>query len=432
MSDDFNRMQNADHVYTAPAEENPFQFTSRIQPLPEPARAKKQRSGLGGVIAAVLLLLIIAAGAVCLLLRYSLHIRRGENGISVQVVRRDLSEPILSMSGVDEVPAVGSPMQREGGSHYEWNGETLRVGDTHKDDRVMSYSQLYKLCAPSVAVLQAEFPNGGTRSCAAIAATEDGAMIAPTHVISGAESLKITVGETAYPAYIIGLDYATDLAVLKIDAQGLAPAQFCGSESAEAGDPVAVIGNPVGGVVNICDSILSAVNPGFRYRGFPVDALQFSGQLGDIASGSALVNGSGQIIGIVNPDLGETSGVCFAISMCSAKSVLNELLQNGFVAGRPSSGLTVAELPAAYAAFYGYPSSLYISAVEELSPAYEAGLRRGDVISEANGQSVSSVSDLYTIINGMSAGDILTVKVFREGETGTVSFALMEATNPRR
>lgn len=431
MSDDFNRMQNADHVYTAPAEENPFQFTSRIQPLPEPEKAKKQRSGLGGVIVAVLLLLFAAAGATFLLLRYSLYIRHGENGISVQVSRRDLSEPILSMTTTEDIP-VDADSSGAAGRHYEWNGETLRVEDTHKNDRVLSYSQLYKTCAPSIAVLQAEFPNGGSRSCAAIVATEDGAMITSTHVISGAESLKITVGETAYPAYIIGLDYATDLAVLKIDAQGLTPAQFCDSGSAEAGDPVAVIGNPVGGVVNISDSILSAVNPGFRYRGFPLDALQFSEQLGDIASGSALVNGSGQIIGIVNPDMGETSGVCFAISMCSAKSVLNELLQNGFVAGRPSSGLTVAELPAAYAAFYGYPSSLYISAVEELSPAYEAGLRRGDVISEANGQSVSTASDLYTIINGMSAGDILTVKVFREGETGTVSFALMEASNPRR
>ena len=128
---------------------------------------------------------------------------------------------------------------------------------------------------------------------------------------------------------------------------------------------------------------------------------------------------------------GETSGVSFAISMCSAKAVLNELLQNGFVAGRPSSGLTVSELPAAYAAYYGYPSSLYISAVEELSPAYQAGLRRGDVIVEADGKNVNSVSDLYTIINGMAAGDILTVTVFREGELGTISFALMEATNPR-
>ena len=430
MSDDFNRMQNADRVYTAPAEENPFQFTSRIQPIQEAARTRRQHSGLGGVIVAILLLLLAAGGATFMLLRYSLNIRHGENGFSVQIARRNISDPILSMTTTAELP-VASRISGQEDHHYEWNGETLRVDDTRAGGDLLSYSQLYKTCAPFMAVLQAQFPDGGTRSGAAIVATEDGAMIASTHLISGAENLKITMSGTEYPAYIIGLDYATDLAVLKIEAQGLTPAQFCGSESAEAGDPVAVIGNPVGGVVNITDCILSAVNPDYSYRGFSVDALQFASQLGDIASGSALVNGSGQVIGIVNPDMGETSGVSFAISMCSAKAVLNELLQNGFVAGRPSSGLTVSELPAAYAAYYGYPSSLYISAVEELSPAYQAGLRRGDVIVEADGKNVNSVSDLYTIINGMAAGDILTVTVFREGELGTISFALMEATNPR-
>ncbi len=432
MSDDFNRMQDADNVFTAPAEENPFQFTSRLEPVVEPPKkAKKQHSGLGGVIVAVVILLLVAGAAVFALLRYSLNIRHGENGFSVQIARRRLSDPILSMTETTDLPLDAEPMQREGNPHYEWNGETLREGDTrYGSDAPLSYSQLYQKTAPSVAVLEASFPNGSSRTGAAIVATEDGALIVSTHVISGAESLEVTAAGQKYAAYIIGLDYATDLAVLKIDAQGLTPAQFC-SSSAAAGDPAAVVGNPVGGVVNISDCILSAVNPDYSYRGFCVDALQFAAQLEDIASGSALVNASGQIIGIVNPDMGEGSGISFAISMCSAKAVINELLQNGFVAGRPSSGLTVSELPTAYAAYYGYPSSLYISAVEELSPAYEAGLRRGDVITEANGQSVNSVSDLYTIINGMSAGETLTVTVFREGEFGTVSFELMEATNPR-
>ena len=431
MSEDRNQAQ-VDNAYTAPAEGDvPFQFSSRLQPPPQPEKSKKQRSGTGAVIVAAILLVAAAAAAAVLLLRYSLTIRHGENGISVRISRRSITDPILSLAGVDDVPDRNDSDPGANAPHYEWDGAKLNV-NAASPGAPLDYGQIYRSCAPSIAVLEAHFGDGGSRTGTAIVITEDGALLASTHIISGADRLNVKIGGTDYTAYIIGLDYASDLAVLKVDAHGLTAAQFCGSDSAAAGDPVAVVGNPVGGVVNITDGILSAVNRGYSYRGYQMDVFQFTGLLSDIASGSALVNMAGQVIGIVNPDLGSGSGISFAISMRSANGVINELLQNGFVAGRPSSGLTVSEMPAAYAAYYGYPSSLYISAVEELSPAYEAGLRRGDVILEAGGAEVETISDLYTVINGMSAGDMLTLKVFRDGEIGTISFELMEATNPRK
>jgi serine protease Do len=118
--------------------------------------------------------------------------------------------------------------------------------------------------------------------------------------------------------------------------------------------------------------------------------------------------------------------------MHEAKGVIDELLMNGFVAGRPSSGLTVSELPAAYAAYYEYPTCLYISSVQEDSTAAEAGLQRGDLILSANGVEVNSVSELYAVINGLRAGDWLTLGVCRDGENGSVSFQLMEAVSPAK
>lgn len=432
MSEERNQTQ-VDNAYTAPVEGDiPFQFSSRLQPPPQPEKPKKQRSGTGAVIVAVIILIAAAAAATVLLLRYSLTIQHGENGISVRISRRSISDPILSLAGVDDVPDTNDSDQGSDTPHYEWDGAKLNVNSV-SSGAALDYGQIYRSCAPSIAVLEAHFANGSSRTGTAIIITEDGALLASTHILSGAERLNVRISGTDYGAYIIGLDYASDLAVLKVDAQGLTAAQFCGSDSVAAGDPVAVIGDPVGGVVNITDGILSAVNRDYSYRGYKMDVYQFTGLLGDIASGSALVNMAGQVIGIVNPDLNSSmQGISFAISMRSANAVINELLQNGFVAGRPSSGLTVSEMPAAYAAYYGYPSSLYISAVEELSPAYQAGLRRGDVILEAGGVEVETISDLYTIINGMSAGDTLTLEIFREGETGTVSFELMEATNPRK
>ena len=431
MSEDKNQTQ-VDNAYTTPAEgDSPFQFSSRLQPPPQPVKVKRQRSGTGAVIVAVVILVLAAAAATILLFRCSLTITHGENGISIRIARRGLSDPILSLAGVDSIPDGSTDEQQANDHHYEWDGARLNVNSS-ASGASLDYGQLYRSCAPAVAVLEAHFADGSSRTGTAIVITDDGALIASTHIISGADRLNVSIAGTDYSAYIIGLDYASDLAVLKVDAQGLTAAQFCDSDAAAAGDPVAVIGNPMGGVVNITDGILSAVNRDYSYRGYHMDVLQFTGLLGDIASGSALVNMAGQVIGIVNPDLGSGSGISFAVSMQSANAVINELLRNGFVAGRPSSGLTVSEMPTAYAAYYGYPSSLYISAVEELSPAYEAGLRRGDVILEADGKEVETIGDLYTIINGMSAGDTLTLKVFREGEMGTVSFKLMEAANPRK
>ena len=98
------------------------------------------------------------------------------------------------------------------------------------------------------------------------------------------------------------------------------------------------------------------------------------------------------------------------------------------MAGRPSSGLTVSELPTSYAAYYKYPSSVYISDVQPGSTAEKAGICHGDLVLTANGESVDTIRDLYAVINGLQAGDTLTLSIHRMGETFDVSFPLMEAS----
>lgn len=425
---EINEKRNA---YTAPAEcDDSFQFTSCLQPAPE--KAKERKHGIGApLIAAVLIILAGGAAFLILILHLSLAVRYDENGFSIQLVRRSISDPIVT---VEEPEAPGLPELRSavGGDRYEWNGATLRMSPVIRGAE-RGYADIYRTCAPSIGVLTAADGAGRVRQGAAIVMTEDGALIASTHIISEAESITVRLDGTEYAAFLIGLDYATDLAVLKIDAQDLVPAYFSAGENAGPGDSVAVIGNPVGGVVNITDGILSAVNHDFSYRGFPLEALQICMELGDIASGSALVNAAGQVIGIVNMDMAsqltESRGIGFAISMRSAKAVIDELLQNGCVAGRPASGLTVSELPASYAAYYSYPTCLYISAVQEGSSAALAGLQRGDLILAANGEPVETVNGIYAVINGLSAGDELTLTICRDRESMDVTFELMEAAH---
>ncbi len=435
MSEDKEYRQETS-AYTAPAENDGYQFYSRLSSTEaKSTRRAKPHNALGLVIAGVLILLIAGAAFCVLILRLSLSVHHDESGFSIELVRRRDAAPIIRL---EEPASRGNSSEASSPSgiqdRYEWTGESLLMAPADRSDE-LTFRQLYDICAPCVGVLKAEDGSGRIRSGSVIVMSEDGAIIASTHVISGASSIYVTLGSEEYEAYILGLDYATDLAVLKIDAEGLPTATFSG-EQVHSGDAVAVIGNPVGNVVNITSGMVSAVNPAFEYRGYSLEVLQFGMELGDIASGSALVNRSGQIIGIVNPDMAaqltESSGIAFAISMHEAKSIIEELLRNGFVAGRPSSGLTVSELPAAYAAYYEYPTCLYISSVQENSTAEKAGLQRGDLILTANGTEVTGVNELYSIINGLMAGDWLTLGIFRDGVFGEVAFQLMEAAAPIR
>ncbi len=418
------------NAYTAPVENGEFQFSSRLEPPQPKAPEPPRKLGAALLIAAVLIILALCSAFFVLVLHLRITLRNEGQGFPLALVSRGRGEELLHpVTPPSPEPSALPALPVQGGA-YEWSGARMRISNESQSDP-LSYAQLYSSCAPSVGVLESVGGNGRLKKGAAIVMTEDGALVASAHLVSGADTIVVSLNERSYDAQLIGLDYATDLAVLKIEAENLSPATFCGDDQYVPGEPIAVIGDPALGVVSIRDGILSAVTPSYLYRGFSLEVLQLGMDLGDVASGSALVNASGQIIGILDAELSaelpEAEGVFMAISMRSARPVMDELLQNGCVAGRPSSGLTVSELPAAYAAYYGYPSCLYISAVDASSPAAEAGLMRGDLILEANGMTVGSVNEIYAVINGMAAGDLLTLTICRDREISEVSFALMDA-----
>jgi len=419
-------------AYTAPAGREDFQFSSSLESAAEvaaPAKVKNKHNW-GPLVAAVLILLAAGTAFCVLFLRLTISVRRDENGFSVALERRSAIEPIQTALP-QPTPEPEQVLRGADGVTPDWSGAPLHiVGGNNSEE--LSYRQIYIDCAPSLAIVTCIDSAGRSMSGTAIVLTEDGALVASAHLIHCAEAVTISLNGTEYAVSLIGLDYATDLAVLKIDAQGLIPAVFTDADDLAAGDSIAVVGNPVGQVINISGGILASVNPSFSYQGFPLEVLQISMELGDIASGSALVNAAGQVIGIINMDmaegLGDIGDISFAISMQSARPIIDELLQNGFVAGRPSSGLTVSELPSSYAAYYKYPSSVYISAVQQGSTAEEAGVCHGDLVLAANGEPIDSVKDLYSVINGLQAGDTLTLSIHRMGETFEIAFPLMEAS----
>ena len=432
--DDIQERKPADDLaYTAPAEaDSAFQYHTCLRPEPVPEQAKPRHGGFSPGLAVLALAMLLVAGLAALfLVRYDVSFLRNEEGFRLQVVRRRADSAAGSLSTGDPVwtaaPDAGLSPPRP---NYQWNGATLDLTPSEEGGR-LSYRQIYDKCASSVALVKAISPSGEESRGAGVIMSEDGAVIVSSRVILSAESITVTADGQDYAAYVIGLDYASDLAVVKIDAQGLRPAQFGASAAIMPGDLVLVLGNPVAGSVNIMDGMVASVDENYSYRGFPIASVQVTASLGAAAAGSPLVNQAGQVIGIINTDMAaqypDSGGMNFAVPISAAKPIIDELLQNGFIAGRPASGLTVSDIPEAYAVYYQYPSRLYISAVRKDSPAYEAGVRRGDLILSANGIEVETTDALYAIINGMQAGDQLTLELSRERETGTVTFALMDA-----
>lgn len=424
-------------AYTAPVESDApsaFQFHSDLRPQPA-SRTKprgNRRKWAVAIICIVLVILSIALAVSVFLLHYRIVLSRDISGIELRIEKREKSiiapDDLFQPMSVPDGSAQGSTA---GTADYEWNGATLKMEDPLKDGG-KSWSGVYRECSEYVACVSAYDSDGNEAKGCAVVMSSDGFLITSGHILQYADDIQVTLQGQVYPAHLIGLDIASDLAVIRIQASGLIHALFGQSETAAPGEELAVIGTSSFGSEGIIPCTLVASASGYAYRGFPMDLFELNITTGEQCSGAPVLNRYGQVVGIVNSDISgqipNPGNASFAIPIHAAKDIIDKLLEFGYVPGRPSSGLTVAEIPAAYAMFYKYPSCVYVAAVNENSTAFTAGIRKGDLILSANGVKIQSVDQLYAVINGMKAGDELTLELYREGDFGTISFPLMEAT----
>ena len=252
----------------------------------------------------------------------------------------------------------------------------------------------------------------------------DGYIVTNEHDISGATSIKVVLqDDSEYNATLVGSDERTDLAVLKIDATGLTPAEFGNSDQMQIGEQVIAIGNPGGlelaGTVTV--GYVSAVNRSITTtNGNTVNCVQTDAAINPGNSGGALVNTYGQVIGINSQKIAATDyeGIGFAISINEAQPIINVLIQYGYVRGRVVMGITMQMIDQTYAAIYGYQPGIGVVSVEAGSPAEEAGLVAGDIITAIDGQSITTQEELNTLLEQYSPGDTITLTVYRQSVRG--------------
>ncbi len=283
--------------------------------------------------------------------------------------------------------------------------------------------------------------SSATASGSGIIISDDGYILTNNHIVSTSsedsyyqvsEANKVTVtlynDETEYEAKIIGKDEQTDLAVIKIEKDGLTKAEFADSDSIKVGEFAMAVGNPLGLQSSITCGVISAINrevtdsDGKKFKLIQTDAAINSGN-----SGGALVNSEGKVIGINTLKLSGTGieGVGFSIPINSTQDITSQLIQYSKVK-RPYIGISGVDLDEKTAKAYNLVIGIYVKNVEEFSSAEKSGIKIGDVIIEAEGKKISTIDELNEIKSQHQIGDEMKLKINRNGNEQEITLTLGE------
>ena len=278
-----------------------------------------------------------------------------------------------------------------------------------------------------------------TASCAGsgFVLTQDGYIVTNNHVVSDADEGTIVVrlysGEE-YTADVVGTDSMNDVALLKIETEGLQTVTIGDSNEIEVGEIVEAIGNPLGELTfTMTAGYISALDREINADGTPINMLQTDAAINSGNSGGPLFDMNGNVIGITTAKVsGETEsgvtieGIGFAIPINDVLRVVYDLQQYGRVRGRAYLGVTLQDLDSTVAATYNLPAGPQIVTVTEGSCAETAGLQPSDIILEFEGREIGSYTDLVSALSKQQAGDTVTMRIYRAGAELEITLTLDE------
>lgn len=296
------------------------------------------------------------------------------------------------------------------------------------------------------------FNNGGTQQQQAVGTgtgvvmSEDGYIVTNAHVIydssSGygvAKSVEVQMSDqqTVYDAEIVAYDVESDLAVLRVDQTGLTPAEFGNSDECQVGELVVAIGNPLGLELQntVTCGIISALNREITINDKKMRLIQTDTAINSGNSGGPLINSAGQVVGINSAKMSSNyssnsasiEGIGFAIPITEAKEIVDDLIQYGYVTGRPQLGITCQDVSESVSEAYNIPVGAYIISVTEGGAADKAGMQPQDVIIAIDGNTIKTTEELNDYKNEHDAGDEVVLTIVRQGQQFDVAVILEEA-----
>ncbi|MEG1157726.1 MAG: trypsin-like peptidase domain-containing protein [Christensenellaceae bacterium] len=260
----------------------------------------------------------------------------------------------------------------------------------------------------------------------------DGYIVTNNHVIDGASSISVRLkNEQTYEAKLIGTDAKTDVAVLKVEAEGLTPVVFGDSDKLAVGDSAIAIGNPLGTLGGtVTNGIISALDRELTLENSTMNLLQTNAAINPGNSGGGLFNGKGELIGVVVAKSGGTNieGLGFAIPVNDVKEVVTQLTSHGYVTGRADLGVTLVDIDTPQAAMQVGVNELgvYISKVEEGSSAQNIGFQVGDKVVAFNESEITSAAQISKALDDLAVGDTVQLTIVRGGQTASAEIVLGE------
>ena len=346
---------------------------------------------------------------------------------------------IVALSGVALRLLNGTPAYQ--GEAGENNTVTMNLNDLPETaDGGLTTAQIVEKVGPSVVSIHIYEQDSVAPSAmgSGVVLTQDGYIITNAHVVEGAFGINVLFPDgTEMSARVIGVDETTDLAVVKVAADGLTPAEFGNSATLAVGERAVAIGNAAGqfdgtvtqGVISGLDREVTVTIGG---KDVTMSLIQTDAAINPGNSGGALVNRFGQVVGINSARMNSAffEGLCFAIPTQTAQPVIDNLIAYGYVKDRGVLGVTVIELTAVNGPPNGLPEQgLYISELAPNSDLVRQDIAVGDIILEAEGKPMQSAADLTTIVQSRKLGETIHLKIQKYGSGTTIEIdaALVES-----
>lgn len=355
----------------------------------------------------------------------------GSSGLSYYVALQTVEQEAAKLTSGEKADSRSTFTPTE--AQYTSNQSNNTGGEN-----VNAIAAVSQKAADSVVEISTEMKQGNTflpqyvseGAGSGVIISEDGYIATNHHVIDGAGSIKVTTTDgTEYDAKLVATDEKTDLAVLKIEANGLKAASFADSSKAVVGQLAVAIGNPLGELGGtVTDGIVSALDREVTIDNKTMRLMQTSAAVNPGNSGGGLFDGDGNLIGIINAKTSgsDVEGLAFAIPANTVKEVVGELIDNGYVTGRPVIGINVTEIDemSAMMQYRGqYAPGVYVA-----ESTADNGLEAGDRIISINGEEITSASQVSASLEDLSVGDKITMEIERDGDKQTVEVTLSEYT----
>ena len=384
----------------------------------------------GGILAVLLILVIFLSGITCVLSILNIRLSRQlENQQPQQLLSFTMGDDVMAM----EDPTIAKDQETESGDvSIDLYTPPAETGFAQSD--ATDWSGVYEKNIPSVVSISCELPRGSSAGTGVVL-SRDGYIVTNAHVVEDAIQVTVLLSDNRiFEAVIVGTDEVSDLAVLHIDAEDLIPAKFGDSSSLQVGEAVVAIGDPLGIEFRgtMTDGIISAINRDMTLEGRTMTLIQTNAALNSGNSGGPLINRHGLVIGINTMkisafvDKAGVEGLGFAIPSATVKDIVSQIIENGYVSGRPTLDLSCESLSMFYRYYYGLPEGMYVTEVTPGGAAAKLGITTGDIILELDGVQTTSMEALNSALYAHEAGDKVDIIIYRGGKKYASTITLGE------